>query len=752
MRTAAGYRAGFLAGVRVLELGDGVAGAAATSLLWSLGAEVVALTDPSSPHRRGRPRVVRDGDEVALLSIVLDRGKRLVAGGSGTELPRLIAQGLDGARFDIVIVDRVLGPRGVLSSFPDLASYSAFAERHNPRAWVTISAFGSSGERADDIATELTVAAAGGMLAAARDQHTGLPLKLAGQQSLLNTGQAGALAACHALDLTANGGSAHLDLSATEVTVATGPVLEVGGVLLNTGSVGGAKRYGAPASFYECRDGLIRISAMEDHQWRGVVTAMGSPAWAERFSTVEARIEAAEQVDEHVAAWTRELTKQDAETVLQSHGVPATAVYSPAEILHSPQLAHRGAFERLATGAGEARVIGVPFRVVAGGSKSAGGDVPSRRSLRGLRVLEASRVLALPLAGSILGALGAEVTKVEDLPRLDMYRRRGPYIDGEPGIERSAYFALMNHSKRSAAFDVDARRDRLDAMISASDVVLENLGPKRALSLELAASVAPAGHAQLLAVSSSGFGQDGPHAAYRAYAYNLQASCALGYLTRTAAGDSAEIDIAWADLIAAYSLATIIAAWAVGPEGNAGVGLDFAMADLVISHFNEFIAAASLDPDLPVDTANDLSPYAPNGVYPTVDGWVAVSVEGDEQFARFTQVLGSDAVDGAAFAGADARHGERRSLDARIADATRTRSASELASALRAVGVPAEKVASPADLLDSPQLASRGFFTPVEHGEWGERRLVGIPWRRLGGPPIALGAPPCLQPLDEERV
>jgi crotonobetainyl-CoA:carnitine CoA-transferase CaiB-like acyl-CoA transferase len=736
-----------------LELGDGVAGAAATSLLWSLGAEVVAVTDPSSPHRRGRPRVVREGDAVALLSIVLDRGKHLVAGGSGTNLPRLIEQGLDGARFDIVIADRVLGPRGVLSSFPDLASYSTFVEHHNPRAWLTISAFGLSGERAEDIATELTVAAAGGMLAAARDQHTGVPLKLAGQQSLLNAGQAGALAACHALDLTASDGSAHLDLSATEVTVATGPVLEVGGVLLNTGSLGGAKRYGAPASFYECRDGLIRISAMEDHQWRGVVTAMGSPAWAERFSTVEARIEAAEQVDEHVAAWTRELTKQDAETMLQSHGVPATAVYSPAEILRSPQLAHRGAFEPLRTGTGrDAQVVGVPFRVVAGGSNGARGDVRSRRSLRGLRVLEASRVLALPLAGSILGALGAEVTKVEDLPRLDMYRRRGPYIDGEPGIERSAYFALMNHSKRSAAFDVDARRDRLDAMISASDVVLENLGPKRALSLELAASVAPVSHSYLLAVSSSGFGQDGPHAAYRAYAYNLQASCALGYLTRTAAGDSAEIDIAWADLIAAYALATIIAAWAVGPAGNAGVGLDFAMADLVISHFNEFMAAASLDPDLPVDTANDLSPYAPNGVYPSVDGWVAVSVDGDDQFARFTQALGNDAVDDAAFAGADARHDERRSLDARIANATRTRSASELASALRAVGVPAEKVASPADLLDSPQLASRGFFTSVEHREWGERRLVGIPWRRFGGPPIALGAPPCLQPLDEEGV
>ena len=84
---------------------------------------------------------------------------------------------------------------------------------------------------------------------------------------------------------------------------------------------------------------------------------MGSPEWAERFSTVEARIESAEQVDEHVAAWARAFSKQDAETLLQSHGVPATAVYSPAEILRSSQLAHRGAFEPLPTGSFATRTI-----------------------------------------------------------------------------------------------------------------------------------------------------------------------------------------------------------------------------------------------------------------------------------------------------------------------------------------------------------------------------------------------------------
>jgi crotonobetainyl-CoA:carnitine CoA-transferase CaiB-like acyl-CoA transferase len=706
-------RVEFLAGLSVLELGDGVAGAAATNILWSLGADVTTLIDGSSPHRRARPRVVHGGTEVSLLSVVLDRGKSVSSS----------LDDVDVSSYDVVVADRVLGMRGALASVASKNAYIAFVEAHNRHSWVTVSAFGLTGPRADDVGTELTVAAAGGMLSAVRDERSGQPLKLGGQQSLLNAGQAAALASCHAVDLATGGAPVHLDLSAVEATVAMGPVLEVGGLLLNTGSIGGAKRYGAPASFYVCTDGLVRISAMEDHQWHGVVAAMGSPAWAEQFATVESRIAAADEVDAHVAAWARTRTKHDAESELQANGVPATAVYAPEEILASPQLAHREAFEPLAVDRREAQIVGLPFRLVDRGR------TVRRRSLSQLRMLEASRVLAVPLAGAMLGALGVQVTKLEDLPRLDMYRRRGPYIDGAAGTERSAYFALMNHSKRSVAFDVDADRSRLDGMLAASDVVIENLGPKRAGTLGLGASSALARHPDLLAVTSSGFGLDGPHARYRAYAYNLQASCGLGYLTRNAEGESAEIDIAWADLIAAYSLATTIAAWAVGPEGNTGAGIDFAMADLVVAHFNDCIAAASLDPvsDTSVDRANELTPYSPCGVYRTLDGWIAISIEDEEHVRHLAKILDVEDVS-----------------DARIVDATRTRRASDLAGELRDVGVMAERVLDAADLLVCEQLAAREFFVPVEHPEWGQRRLVGLPWRQFGEARLPLGIPPEL--------
>jgi crotonobetainyl-CoA:carnitine CoA-transferase CaiB-like acyl-CoA transferase len=753
-------RPNFLRGLRVLELGDGPAVASATSQLRALGAEVVAAVDPGSWHRRARPSVVVGDRSVSLLSLALDRGKVLVALEGLDDLEALLDRGAtDGAPFDLVVVDRIGGLPGALAELADLDRYRSFVDDHPSPAWLTVSAFGLSGPRAADVATEVTLAAASGVINAVRMPDTGRPIKFGGLQSLLVTGQATALAACHAIDLasgeTGPHGAVHLDLSAFEAVVALGPVLELGGLLLETGVAGGgAGRYGAPSGFYRCTDGLIRISAMEDHQWRGVVTAMGSPEWTTRFDTVESRIDGAEEVNAHIEAWSSGLQQVEVETVLQANGVPATALYAPAEILGSPQLAHRHAFEDLPLGDDRhATIVGLPFRPVGparadGGASDASTRAVRRRSLQGLRVLEAGHVLAVPMAGAVLGALGARVTKLEDVERIDMYRRRGPYIAGEAGPERSAYFALANHSKTSVSFDVAARPDRVGALLDDVDVVMENLGARRAAAVGVAAASLVASRPDVLAVSSSGFGQDGPLAHYRAYAYNLQASSGLGYLTRDELGEHPAIDVAWADLLSAYALATVVAAWAVGPAGNAGAGIDFAMSDLIVAHFNEFLAAASLDPtdERGFDRANQVSPFAPCGVYPTADGWLALSVDGDEQFRALVDVLDHEPLRDPSLRLAVARRDRPEELDRLVAEATAGRPAHDLAAALRAAGVPAEAMSRAVDLLTDPQLEARGLLVDVAHDVWGRRRLIGLPWRPFGQPARALGAPPQLVP------
>jgi len=171
------------------------------------------------------------------------------------------------------------------------------------------------------------------------------------------------------------------------------------------------------------------------------------------------------------------------------------------------------------------------------------------------------------------------------------------------------------------------------------------------------------------------------------------------------------------------------------------------MVDLTAARFNEYLAAASIDPnsDAAVERANEQSPYAPNGVYPVADGWIALSVDGDDEFAALVAVLAAPALAAAGFDRADDRRARRQELDEQLADATRLRASGELARELRGVGIAAERVASPADLLDDSDLAARGIFAPVCHPTWGERRLIGIPWRPFGEAALPLGAPPLLQ-------
>jgi crotonobetainyl-CoA:carnitine CoA-transferase CaiB-like acyl-CoA transferase len=741
---------GFLRSLNVLELGDGLAGAGATAILSMLGANVTTVVDPRTTFRRAQPSLKSaDGTETSLISLLLDNGKVRLdwLPTSEVDLNSLIKSGpanAESAGYDLVVVDRVAGAPYAISSLEGAAQYASWVESVNTRAWLSVSAFGLSGPRANDVASEITLSAASILLSAVSDPATGQPLKLGGNQALLSAAQAAALASCQAVDLASDGTSVHLDLSAQEASLSMGPMLAFAHQLLNCKSAMGAKRYGAPASFYHCTDGLIRISAMEDHQWQGVVRAMGSPTWTEKFTETESRIEFPEEIDEGIAKWSINLSKAEAEAKLQDEGVPATSMNKPAEIIASPQLAYRGALKTIVLGDGvKVQAVGRPFPDKS--DTTTGTEFARRRSLRGLRVLEASHVLAVPLAGALLGALGAKVTKLEDVDRIDMYRRRGPYIDAESGINRAAYFTMVNHSKISLAVDLNGDTSALASLASEADVFIENVGTRRLERFGISDAYS-GNRPEQLAVSSSGFGNEGPHAHFRAYAYNLQTSCGLGYLTRNKAGEPAEIDLAWADLLSGYALATIVAAWTVGPEGNEGRVIDFAMAELIDARFNEFLAAASLDPasDDTVDRANEVSPFAPNGVYRSKDGWIALSVDSDESFRGLGELLGFDAATLTRFDSRARRAVSLAELDALLANAFSSDSTDAWLMKLDSADVLAERVATVDDLVNDAHLAQRGYFTELEHPEWGRRRVLGIPWRPVGSGPIHLGHPPLL--------
>jgi crotonobetainyl-CoA:carnitine CoA-transferase CaiB-like acyl-CoA transferase len=716
-----------LAGCRVLQLGDGIAATAAGAALLRLGAEVVSvgmtgecLSDPT------------EIDELA--AAVWDAGKSAVCVDGVAQFTELLGDGID-----MVICDRIREPYPPLPACA--ADYIAVVEllldEHDrtradrPIGWVTMSAYGLDTAYADYRASDYSLSAAAGFLGHIRRSSDGESLPLQGQQALTAAGYFGALAGLHAIDVAhADSRSGHVDVSAVAAALWTGPILQLAGHLLDTGEPGGTKRLGAPSGTFHCIDGDIRIVAMEDHHWAGLLSVIDAPEWIMAIDGRLARFQHRDEINTWLADWFKSRPKMYSERILQDHGVPVMADVTTAQILQSPQLAFRDCWSTVEVGGQSVRLVAAPYTVV---HHEAGTEEESLswHGLAGLKVLEASHVLAVPVAGSLLAMMGADVLKLEELDRLDMYRRTGPFIDGQQGLERSAYFALANHPKRSFAFRAG---DGVPAgLVEEAHVIVENWGRDRAGRHGLDVASVATEHPSKLAISSSGFGHQGPMSHYRVYAYNLQAGCGVTDSLSRAAGGPVDVDVAFADVVASVELALLISAWAVGGlvRGHrpAGIALDLSMAEVTLARQNLRLAADQLEGWADANEADSMLITLDDGVR------FALTVRPDN-LSTLAATLGV-AEDSLTRVTGLARA-------ARVSTAVAGLNADALFDMLQSAGLPCSPVYTADRLAHDITLVERGFLAEIDHPLWGKRRLPALPWKWLGQGPLAFGGPPLI--------
>ena len=389
--------------------------------------------------------------------------------------------------FDVVVDDRVA--LGAADPYVDTVRRRLdHPGTGDAPAWVTVSAFGLTGPARGWRGSDLVCAAAGGLLAAVFDDR-GEVFGLPGAQALQAVGHHAALAAVHGLFLVGRGTPVHLDLSAQEAVAFCTNQQTPSHVIHECGIPPGLGRYSAPSGPFPCLDGQAQVIVVDNHQFARYSEAIGRPEWIPIFPTVADRVASAEMIDVVTAEWTSERTKVDCEEFLQSRGVASTAVRSVDELLDSAQFQRPGLARP--DGRGPGRRAGPPAvrpaRVPRSGRVSRrpdpAGPVPStagppdRPDLSDLHVIEVSNVLAGPLTGAILGAMGADVARIEGTERMDLYRQNGPFAGGVAGIERGAYFQGANYSKRSVTEAIAHAHGR--GIRDWLDVVIENVGAKR---------------------------------------------------------------------------------------------------------------------------------------------------------------------------------------------------------------------------------------------------------------------------------
>ncbi len=132
---------------------------------------------------------------------------------------------------------------------------------------------------------------------------------------------------------------------------------------------GNGSDHGAPWGVYPCTgdDEWCVINVRNDAEWRALRTALGSPEWmrVSQYDSVEGRRQGSAQIDEALAAWTRERAPADVMTLLQHHGVPAAVVAHPIHQINDPHLTERNFFQRIdQVGLGPLILEGAGFKTI----------------------------------------------------------------------------------------------------------------------------------------------------------------------------------------------------------------------------------------------------------------------------------------------------------------------------------------------------------------------------------------------------
>jgi formyl-CoA transferase len=379
--------------------------------------------------------------------------------------------------------------------------------------------------------------------------------------------------------------------------------------------------------------------------------------------------------------------------------------------------------------------------------------------LSGLLVVSLEQAVAAPMCSCRLADAGARVIKVErpegDFARgydkLAVPRDGKRASDREDGRERpggageSAYFVWLNRGKESLTLDLARADDKavLAALLAKADVFVQNLKPGAIAKLGFPLEELRRAHPRLVICSISGYGEDGPYAARKAYDMLIQAESGLASVTGGPEAP-ARVGVSVCDIAAgmnAYEaiLEALIARGRTGDGAAISISMFDAMADWMAVPLLQYDGGA---PPKRMGLAH--TSIAPYGVFKTRDGAdILISIQSDREWRVLAEkVLGDKALAAdPAFATTVARVARRAETDGRVAAVFGSMDEGALTAKLLAADIAFARVNTTADLAAHPQLRRIEVGTPsgvVSYPAPAARR-TGEAAHRYGAVP-ALGA------------
>ena len=381
--------------------------------------------------------------------------------------------------------------------------------------------------------------------------------------------------------------------------------------------------------------------------------------------------------------------------------------------------------------------------------------------LKGIRVLDLTRVLAGPVATQTLADLGAEVIKVERPGAGDDARGWGPpYVKDAQGKDtiETTYFAGANRGKKSVTVDITRGegQDLVRRLAGKCDVFIENFKAGTLSRYGLSYEQISQTRQDIVYCSITGFGQTGPYAARPGYDPIAQALSGLMSVT----GEREDVPgtvpqrvgVAVIDLMTAnYAVIAVVSALYHRQATDRGQYIDMSLLDVGVASMAN-IASAYLGAGVIARRNGGVHPsVVPSQVFLCKDGYVIVAAGNDGQFAKLCEAGGKpDLVRDLRFTANSARVRNRDALGPLLDAMFLQHPVSWWNARLAVAGVPCAPINDIAQVFEDPQVQHRGLRVEMPDPAAGKAAFVASPLRFSGSPVEYRLPPPLLGEHNQE--
>ena len=350
------------------------------------------------------------------------------------------------------------------------------------------------------------------------------------------------------------------------------------------------------------------------------------------------------------------------------------------------------------------------------------------QALEGITVLDLTRVVAGPYAGSILGDFGARVIKIEVPGRGDDARGYGPYRNGE-----SVYYANLNHNKQGITLNLKTEEGKaiFRRLVSKADVVIENYRPgvmdKLGLGYEELKKINP----RLIYGAVSGFGSYGPYAMRPGYDIISQGMGGLMSVTGAEGGEPTRSGNAMGDILGGMNLVMgVLLALEARHRTGVGQRVDVSLVDSVVASLENAYVRYFESGKLPVRMGNAYASIAPYDTYHAKDGYVIIARGNQKLYEKFCNEVVEMPwmITDERFLTVPLRVKNNKAQKAEVEKWTMQHTVDEVVDIVLGKGIPAGPIYDVKQITENEHIAgAREMFIEVDHPVIGSMKVNGNP-------------------------